>query len=217
MSIALNVAGCLVFTPAAAAAAATSRSPGVPWDPMSTALGFQAADFLIPLDRVTEKFRSVMRGSIADQSNTARWRPASTDQIQETDEAWLIMLDTAGFSTEELRIHANRNELRVHAEHKCTDPTLCVKRRFQREYDLSATSLDLDHVSSRRTSDGVLEIRLPKTKDRRIEIVVEDIQVPPPAEDPVSEPKDPRSNEPENTEPAQAPPVDEAKLVAGKV
>jgi len=182
-----------------------------------TALGFQVADFLIPLDRVTEKFQSALRGLPAEQVNTVRYGPAGADQIRETDEAWLITLDTAGFSTEELAIHVKRNELRVHGEHKCADSTLCVKRRFHREYDLSAIALDLDQLSSRRTTDGVLEVRLPKAKDRRIDIVVEDVPVALPAEDPGSEPKGTGPTQPQNTEPAQTPPAAEANPGAGTV
>lgn len=99
----------------------------------------------------------------------------STPEITETDAAFYVTIDTAGFTADELTIKVVGRELIVRGHHACVRPgRLCIHRDLAKSYSLLA-DVDLNRITSRRTHDGVLQIAVPKSgpRDILIETAVE--------------------------------------------
>ena len=59
----------------------------------------------------------------------------------------------------------------INGSHKCEKAGLCIARQFTKRYSIVA-DVDLDNITSRRTTDGVLQLAIPKKGKRSIHIPV---------------------------------------------
>jgi hypothetical protein len=99
-------------------------------------------------------------------------------EVVETDSAWLVTIDTAGFTRHEIDVTMAGDQVRVKAEHTCSGQGLCIPRQLDRAWQLGSAGVDGHKVTAARSNDGVLEITLPKLFERSIPIV--DFVSPPP-------------------------------------
>lgn len=153
------VMSLLLATTVCSAAARPGRARlGGFFDPLDSAL-----DFWSPFSRAINK----------QWSTGLRPTQGSTPEITETETAYYITLDTAGFTKEELDIHVVGHEISIEGNHKCDKPGLCIARHFAKRYTIFG-DINLDGISSRRTSDGVLQLAVPKIGRRSIRVSVAD-------------------------------------------
>ncbi|MFE9399962.1 Hsp20/alpha crystallin family protein [Streptomyces flavidovirens] len=125
-------------------------------------------------ERMGELWRSAVPGGgglVPDMP----WAPA--DDIEETDEAYVLELDLPGLRKDQVTVEVLDSELAVHGEVKEKERTGVVRRQTRQfgafDYRMSLPAdADADHIQA-ELADGVLTVRVPRAgreKARRIEI-----------------------------------------------
>lgn len=59
----------------------------------------------------------------------------------------------------------------MEGHHKCVQAGLCINRQFSKRYTIYA-DINVDAITSRRTTDGVLQLAIPKAGRRSIHVAV---------------------------------------------
>lgn len=62
----------------------------------------------------------------------------------------------------ELNVNVTDQQVVVTGVHTCSHKSMCITRSLNRKWDLSLAEISLDGVTAEQTSDGVLQITLPK-------------------------------------------------------
>eukprot|EP00047_Mylnosiga_fluctuans_P003798 m.231023 g.231023 ORF g.231023 m.231023 type:complete len:203 (-) comp12152_c0_seq1:113-721(-) len=151
-------------------AGALARSPGSLLSAGKPFGRFSLIDPFAPFDTL-DHWLPFSRSATNFWNSALRPQHQSTPEITESDTSFYITIDTAGYTTEELKIHALGNEILIEGDHKCEQPGLCIARHFTKRYTVGR-NVNIDAITTRRTPDGVLQLALPKADRRWIQVPV---------------------------------------------
>jgi HSP20 family protein len=136
---------------------------------------------LTEIDQVTDRMRRLLEqtfgsfGWASPMTERAGWSPAV--DLEETDDAYVVEAELPGVKRDDVNVELIGNELTITGEVREQERSGTLRRKTRRtgrfDYRLSLPShVDPENVDA-KLSDGVLEVKVPKSERaqrRRIEI-----------------------------------------------